>query len=105
MREKIIENQKAGQKPATENPGTMYEANITKSALITRENKPRVRIFTGSVNRKITGLIKTLMRASTTASTRAPRGVTLTPGIRYADIPITIAETIQCNIFICLKFY
>lgn len=82
MSEKIIANQNAGQKPATEKPGTTDDASIINSALITRENIPSVRMFIGRVNKKIIGFINTFIRARTTAKTSAPIGVTITPGSR-----------------------
>lgn len=96
----MIANQNAGQKPVTENPGTIYDANITNKALIMRENIPSVKIFSGSVSKKTIGFMNTLIRPSTTARTRAPMGVIITPGIKYAVITIAIAEIIQCSSFI-----
>jgi len=100
IKEKIIANQNAGQKPDTANPGTIEDASITNKAFITRENIPRVKIFNGRVSKNTIGLINTLIKASTTARIKAPTGVTITPGNKYAVIIIAIAETIQCIIFI-----
>jgi hypothetical protein len=104
INEKIIANQKAGQNPDTAKPGTIYDAIITNKAFITRENIPKVRIFNGSVSKKTIGFINTLIKPSTTASTRAPIGVTMTPGIKYAVITIAIAEIIQCSSFIVISY-
>ncbi len=46
----------AGQNPWTSNPGITPEAIFRSSALMTRVNSPRVRIFTGSVTMMRTGL-------------------------------------------------
>jgi hypothetical protein len=100
IRETTIENKNAAQNPDTEKPGTIASANKIKSALITRENNPKVIIVIGKVRIKITGLINILIIAITTAKIIAPNNVTVTPGIKYAAINIAIVDVIQCIIFI-----
>jgi hypothetical protein len=78
----MIANQNAGQKPDTAKPGTTYDANITNKAFIMSENIPKVNMFNGSVSKNTIGFIKTFIRPRTTASTKAPIGVTMTPGIK-----------------------
>ena len=99
-RERTIEKKNAVQNPEISNPGTIAAARIIRSAFTTSENNPKVKMFTGNVRALMIGLMNALIRPSTTASTSAPTGVTVAPGIRYAAIPIAIADTIQCNIFI-----
>jgi len=50
-------NNIAHQKLLTSNPGTKYAISITSNALITKINKPRVRIVIGKVRITSTGLI------------------------------------------------
>ncbi len=97
-------NISADQNPAIANPGTMIAASIIKRAFITRENRPSVSIFTGSVSTKIRGFMKRLMTARTTASINAPTSVVAAPGIRYEVISIAIVETSHCVMFIFYLF-
>src|SRR3989344_3249984 len=88
---------RADQKPVTEKPGTRVAASRTRSALMTREKSPRVRMVMGNVRAKRTGRIRRFSAASTTARMSAPVRVTVEPGTRYAAIPMVIAETNQCK--------
>jgi len=94
----------AVQKPATVTPGTMAAASMIRNVLITRANNPRVMIESGKVRATSTGLMKVLIAPSTTARTRADTTPsTPMPGTRYAEIPMAMAEMIQCiNVFISL---
>lgn len=100
MRESIIEKKNADQNDAIENPGTISAATITRTAFITSEKSPKVRIFIGSVRINMSGFINIFISAKTTASTRAPISVTSTPGRRYAVIMIQSVPTSQCLKFI-----
>jgi hypothetical protein len=82
IKESIIENQKAVQKPETVNPGTILEARITNSAFITSEKIPRVSTVKGKVIIFINGLINIFITPKTTARTIAPVNVTDAPGRR-----------------------
>ena len=80
--ESTIANQNAGQKPRTVKPGTMFDARIIKSALITKEKRPRVTTVSGNVKTKRMGFKNILINPRTTARISAPKIVTVTPGIR-----------------------
>jgi hypothetical protein len=60
--ENRIEPIKAGRKPLTVNPGTIYAVNANKTALIIIVNNPRVITFTGNVSIIIIGLIDKFIR-------------------------------------------
>jgi len=78
----MIENQKAVQNPATLKPGTIFDARIINSALITKEKSPKVMTVSGNVIIFTRGLINMLIIPKTTARTRAPTIVTDAPGKR-----------------------
>ena len=82
IKETIIEKNNAVQNPETENPSTILAASNINSALITKENNPKVIIVIGKVRIKIIGLIKTFIIPRTTARITAPKRVTVTPGSR-----------------------
>jgi hypothetical protein len=64
---KKIDNKTAGRKPATEKPFTKLETNITSKPLITKVNKPKVKILIGNVNNIKTGLISAFIKPKTIA--------------------------------------
>ncbi len=103
--DRIIAKKNADQKPVTSNPSTRSAAPHTRNPLMTRENNPMVKMLIGRVRIKIIGLMRMLIIANTTARTSAPTNVTLTPGKRYAVIPIAIADTIHCVSVFMLKVY
>src|SRR5258708_4276159 len=73
------------QKPATTKPWMNEPTNQKSRPLITKMNRPSVRIVAGSVSRIRIGRITVLTRPSTSAATSAEAKVaTLTPGSRYA---------------------
>lgn len=81
--DKTILNIRAHQKESTLNPGTKFAAKRITNALITNVNKPKVRIFIGSVRIRRTGLMIALIMPKTTAATKAAtKLVTCTPGNR-----------------------
>ncbi len=82
IRERTIENQKAGQNPETEKPGTNFEAKRINRAFITREKSPRVSIVMGRAIIFITGFIKIFIIPKTTDNTMAPVNVTKIPGTK-----------------------
>ncbi len=82
IKDKTIENQKAVQKPATLNPGTIFEARMINRAFITSEKRPRVIMVKGSAITFTTGLMKTFIIPKTTAKTIALKSVTVVPGTR-----------------------
>src|SRR5205085_7655822 len=59
------------QKPPTWNPGMKDPTAQNNSPLITKMNKPSVRIVTGNVSRTRSGRISVLIRPSTTATINA----------------------------------
>ena len=63
--------QNAGQKPDTTNPSTIVLTNQNSSPFRISENKPRVKIVMGSVNRNKTGLISALIKPKINAVTIA----------------------------------
>lgn len=104
-RDRIIENQKAVQKPETLKPGTILEAKITNKAFINKENNPKERIVIGKVIILTKGLINIFITPKTTAKTKAPVNVTVAPGNKYAEIIIAMADTSKCdNSFIYLYY-
>lgn len=81
-KDKTIPNNTAQPKLATKNPGTTDDTNIIIKALITKLNKPNVKILIGKVNNVTTGLIKKFTTDKITAATTATKNPsTLTPGI------------------------
>lgn len=76
-----IAPQKAGQNPVTEKPFTTEATNQNNKALITKVNKPRVKILTGKVKITNTGLIKAFTNPNTKAVIKAAyQPETSTPG-------------------------
>lgn len=65
--------QKAEAKSATSNPGTNEEANQNSSALITKVNKPRVKMFTGKVKMIRIGFMRALINPKTRAAISADK--------------------------------
>ena len=81
MIDKAILKPSAAKKPFTSNPFITDEANKISKALITKVNKPRVRILIGRVKIIKIGLIITLIMPKNTASHSAAQGpLILTPG-------------------------
>ncbi len=62
---------RAGTNPSMVKPGTKRATKSSKSAFITKVNKPRVRIFIGSVSIKIIGLMSVLIIPRITATMSA----------------------------------
>ena len=86
----------AAPNPVTINPGTMYAVSISNSAFIMNVNSPKVRIFIGSVNTRINGLINTLINPITKAAIKAaPIPVIDMPGIIQATKANDKASKIQ----------
>jgi hypothetical protein len=78
-------NKIAYQKLATKIPGTINAVSEIIIPLITRVNRPRVRIFIGKVIRTKSGLIKALISPNTSANIKAAQMLlTNTPGKIYA---------------------
>lgn len=78
-------------KPWTVKPFITAATNHNISPLITRVNKPRVRIFTGSVTRMTIGLITALTMPKTSEPQMAPKKVTSNPLISAAAKMIATA--------------
>jgi hypothetical protein len=85
-------NMSAGINPPTINPGVRPDAIYTRNALITIENKPSVRILTGSVNKTRRGFKNKFNIASTMTTSIDPTKVTSTPGTSAAVMRIATAE-------------
>lgn len=66
-----IAPQNAGQNPATSNPFTTVATNQNNKALITKVNKPRVKIFTGKVKITNIGLSKAFTKPNNKAVIKA----------------------------------
>lgn len=64
-------NNTAHQKPSTVNPGTMWLVKSISKALITKRNKPNVRIVIGKVKIIKIGFKKTFRKESTIATAKA----------------------------------
>ncbi len=79
--ERIRLKANAHQNPLTTKPATKYSAIKMITALMTRRNKPRVRMVTGMVNRISKGLINALSMARTIDTISASQKLaTATPG-------------------------
>lgn len=63
------------------------------NALMTIENSPSVRMFTGSVKNTMSGLRNMFNTARTTTTRIEPMSVTCTPGIKAAETITAKAET------------
>ncbi len=71
------------QKPSTENPFITDESNKINKALITKVNKPKVKMFMGKVISINIGLSRILTMPKNNASQSAvQKPATVTPGIR-----------------------
>ena len=78
-------NKSAHQKPFTVKPSTRLSANIIKKVLITKVNKPRVKMFTGKVKSKINGFKSALIKPNTIDRIKAATNPEmLTPGSNIA---------------------
>ena len=89
----------ATQKPLTENPLITDDANKIIKALMTKVNKPKVRMLIGKVIKIKTGLTRTLMIPKNKASHKAvQKPATATPGIKYELI--IIATTMRSHLII-----
>jgi hypothetical protein len=75
MRDIMMLNNIAHQKPSTLNPFTQELAIMIMSALMTRRNKPNVISVNGMVRMTIKGLRKTFRKLSTNATTKAVQKV------------------------------
>lgn len=81
MIDKTMLKPNAAKKPLTSKPFITDEANKISKALITKVNKPRVRILIGRVKIIKIGLIIILIMPKNTASHSAAQSpLTLTPG-------------------------
>jgi len=81
--ERMILKSKAVQNELTLKPPTISEHNNIIAALITKRNKPKVMMVTGSVNNTISGFTKILSNPKTTATmTDVVKLATVIPGIK-----------------------
>lgn len=79
----------AHQKPLILNPSTRLSISIKIPALITRINRPKVRMVRGSVMSKMRGLINIFIRPNNMATPMAVQKLLIeTPSSRYAPIKI-----------------
>lgn len=73
--------------PATLKSGAMAAASINMSALITKVNKPNVRMLTGNVSSKRIGSTNTLTSPMMiTANSAAVKSFTSMPGVIFATM-------------------
>ncbi|MDX1535709.1 MAG: hypothetical protein R3346_03050 [Candidatus Spechtbacterales bacterium] len=101
--ERIAPYTKAQRNPSTVNPGTIKEDNQTKNALITKVNKPRVKIFIGRVKKTKIGFMKIFRIPRTNATAKAVRNPeTTTPGKMYA---VTATARVVISQFISFSIY
>ena len=81
IRARTTPNKIAQPQVSTVNPGTTKVANLIMAALITRVNKPRVKILIGSVNKTKIGFTIKFKRPRTRAAAKAAKKFfTCTPG-------------------------
>lgn len=81
MIDKTKPKNKAHQKLETKKPGTIALVSIIKSALMTKVNKPKVKMVMGKVRIIKIGLRKVFIKPKTKAATKAENIlVTVTPG-------------------------
>lgn len=73
---------KAVQKLEIENPGTILSTTTTNRAFINNEKRPSVMMVIGKVTNFTKGLIDIFITPKTIATTKAPKKVTETPGMR-----------------------
>lgn len=85
INETTIDPINAGMNPVIVNPVTTKDANQKNSAFKIIPNSPRVKIFTGSVNNEITGLINVLISPIIKATNNAVTN-------ELTEIPETIYE-------------
>lgn len=96
MPETRILKSNAHQKLATANPGINLSAIMTKNALMTNKNNPRVTTVIGNVRRTSRGRTNALRSPITTAITNAVQmDSTCTPLRMYATIKMIRDVTIQ----------
>ncbi len=95
MIESTIEKMNACQKPAIENPGTMYAANNTSPAFIISAKNPNVMKVSGRAIIEIIGRTSKFIIASTIAKINIDMIVVCTPGTIYATTPIETAASIH----------
>jgi len=96
---KIKLNNKAHQKPSTENPGIISAANKIRMALTASKNKPKVKIVIGIVRKIRIGLMVRFNNVSNAATTKAvKKSSTATPGNIYWVISTEIAPKNNCRI-------
>ena len=89
----------AVKKPSTEKPLITDAASKISKALITKVNKPRVRMLIGNVIKIKIGLTKTLIMPKNRASQKAvQKPAMITPGIKYELI--IIAKTMINHLII-----
>jgi hypothetical protein len=95
---------RAVKNPPTLNPGTKSAAKSITRALITKVNKPSVRIFIGRVRKRRTGLINAFNKPKTKAATSADEKLDITtPGSMYPAITIAKALISQFMIILILS--
>lgn len=89
----------ATQKPLTEKPLITEAANKINKALMTKVNKPKVKMLIGNVIKSKIGLIKTLTIPKNKANHKADQKPAIkTPGIKYELI--IIAKTMISHLII-----
>ena len=92
-------NSMAIQKPPTEKPSITDDASKISKALMTKVNKPKVKMLIGRVIKIKIGLTKTLIIPKNKASHKAAQNpATTTPGIKYELI--IIAKTMTSHLMI-----
>lgn len=69
--QRITAPTKAGTNPSIVKPATNWATKSSRSAFITKVNKPRVRMFMGSVSIRIIGLMSVLIIPRIMATMRA----------------------------------
>lgn len=98
-KDKTTENKRAYQKPLTVKPVTNLLAKITKIALITSKNKPKVTTVKGKVKNINSGFTKAFNKASITATPKAVNQlVTCIPGKNFANTTISKEVIIKFKI-------
>lgn len=73
IKDKTRENNKAAQNPETVNPGEIKAAKLIIKALITKVNKPKVKMFKGRVKNNITGFTTKFIKDKIITTNRAAK--------------------------------
>lgn len=104
MNDTTIDPINAGTNPVITNPVTTIDANQKNRPFKIIPNNPSVRIFTGSVNNEMIGLINVFTSPSTNATNNAViNELTLIPGTIYAVASTASVSPSHFKIILIIK--